>query len=539
MTMQLITASILSAVQQAVAIKRENTDSLSESSMNWQDEARAILSAIPNNEHIKLDQYLKTTKGYDDETLGMVGAIVSAMVSPALIEALATGADLNAWTGEDKPDADIVNHIISGLKLPTALPTKGEPVTTESPTKTSALINPALKDTLNTILSQATGGKLKDLGAVLDARDTSEAELATVKADLLAERIKARTPVIPTTGRVAIAAGELTYELVQAPANTIFTHANGKPTGKGLAFLIPTLVWKDSAGTIVQHPETPDIDPNYDFDGIKLLQFLTGVTRGMNQWLFGHTGTGKTTFVEQVAARTGFPCIRINLDANLERADIVGHVALHEEKGTTVTKFEEGILPYAMQRPGFLIMDEIDAGRPDILFSVQKALESKGLTLTEDNHRIIAPHPLFRFAATANTRGQGDEYGMYAGTRTMNASLVDRFSSFIEFTYMKADRESALLMALVPALTKDIADKMAQFAYEVRNAFSKGEVYNTVSPRGLTTLADCYATFTSYGTPNDKAFQLSMDMTILNKVTNDTRQKFIELASRTFGFKVA
>jgi len=185
-----------------------------------------------------------------------------------------------------------------------------------------------------------------------------------------------------------------------------------------------------------------------------------------------------------------------------------------------------------------LFRSEIDAGRPDILFSLQKALESKGLTLTEDNHRIINPHPLFRFAATANTRGQGDEYGMYAGTRAMNASMLDRFPSFIEFTYMTAAREAALLMALVPALAKDMADKMAQFATEVRNAFSKGEVYNTISPRGLSKLADCYATFTAYGTPDNVAFQMAMSMTILNKVTNDTRQKFIELAQRTFGFQV-
>lgn len=536
MTMQIITSSVLSATQRAIGIKRAMTDSLSETGINWSDEAAAIMSAIPVHTDIALGEYLKTVKGYDDETLAMVGAIISAMVSPKLLEALATGADLTEWTGGDKPDDATVDHIIGHLKLvPTTPKTEGESMTT----KTSALINPALKDTLNTILAQATGGKLTDLIAILDAKDKEEAELSEAKTALISERMKARTPAIPSTGKVMAAIGELTYEIVNRPANTVFTHANGKATGKGLSFEIPTLIWKDAAGNVVQHPETPDIDPNYDFDGIKLLQFLTGVNRNMNQWLFGHTGTGKTTFVEQVASRTGFPCIRINLDANLERADIVGHVALHEEKGTTVTKFEEGILPYAMQRPGFLIMDEIDAGRPDILFSVQKALESKGLTLTEDNHRIIQPHPLFRFAATANTRGQGDEYGMYAGTRTMNASLVDRFSSFIEFNYMKPDRESALLVALVPALAKDIANKMAQFAAEVRNAFSKGEVYNTVSPRGLTVLADCYATFTSFGTPDDKAFQLAMDMTILNKVTNDTRQKFVELASRTFGFKVA
>ncbi len=531
----IIIASVLAATQQAVALKRQATDSLTEKNTDWKSEAAGIFAGIPIDPKLGLVEYLKNSKGYDDESIAVVGTVLSTIVTPELIEALANGGDFTPHYVDAKPDADIVKHIIDNLKLPTpsAATAPAAPAA-----KASSFINPALKDVLNGILVQASGGKLTDITAILDSQEATTAKLNETIDKLHEVQMIARQPVIPTTGKVTINATELTYELVNVAANTVFPKANGKPTGKGLSFNIPTLIWKDTQGNVVQHPETPDIDPNYDFDGIRLLQFLTGLTRGMNQWLFGHTGTGKTTFVEQVAARMGWPCIRINLDANLERADIVGHVALHEVNGTTVTRFEEGILPYAMQRPGILICDEVDAGRPDILFSLQKALESKGLTLTEDNHRIITPHPLFRFAATANTRGQGDEYGMYAGTRTMNASMIDRFTSFIEFTYMQAARESALLQALVPVLAKDMADKMAQFATEVRNAFSKGEVYNTISPRGLSTLADCYATFTTYGTPDNVAFQMAMEMTILNKVTNDTRQKFIELAQRTFGFKV-
>jgi cobaltochelatase CobS len=161
-------------------------------------------------------------------------------------------------------------------------------------------------------------------------------------------------------------------------------------------------------------------------------------------------------------------------------------------------------------------MDEIDAGRPDILFVVQRALESKGLMLTEYNGRIINPHPLFRFTATANTRGQGDEYGMYSGTRTMNAAMVDRFTAFIEFEYMNPKEESALLQKMTPSLDPSMADKMCQFAKEVRSAFSKGEVYSTISPRGLSVFADSYMTFVCQGTPNDAAFTLAMHLSILN-----------------------
>src|SRR5690606_15658140 len=150
----------------------------------------------------------------------------------------------------------------------------------------------------------------------------------------------------------------------------------------------------------------------------------------------------------------------------------------------TVTKFTEGTLPRAMQRPGFLLVDEIDAGRPDILFVLQRALEGNGLMLTEDNGRIIKPHPLFRFAATANTRGQGDESGVYSGVRAMNGAMLDRFPVFIEFDYIEADREAHLLTNKNPTLHKDIAGMMTQFAKEVRIAFKNGELFQPVTPRG-------------------------------------------------------
>ena len=540
MTMNVINASVLTAVREAIAIKRKQTDEIDNADVNWHDEAKSLMHGIGASANVDIKKYLVTEHMYDVSTIELafqaLGLLESS--SPTMIEdVIDPSKSLTPYTGGEAPNPAVVKHIVDHLNL---TPKESAAGTPEVPAKPTCVVDAGMMPAINSLLAAASKGKVNDIAAILHERDQLADTLGTTKSELAAALMKARAPHVPSTGKVTVAAGELTYEVVEVPAKSVFTSANGKSTKstKGLAFNIPTLVWKDASGNVVTHPEVPDVDENYDFDAVKLLQVLTGLTLGMNQWLFGHTGTGKTTFIEQVAARIGWPCLRINLDANLERADIVGHVALTEKGGTTITKFEEGILPHAMQRPGFLIMDEIDAGRPDILFCVQKALESKGLTLTEDNYRLVTPHPLFRFAATANTRGQGDEYGMYQGTRTMNASLIDRFSSFIEFGYMKPDRESALLIKLVPALAKDVADKMSQFAAEVRSAFSKGEVYNTVSPRGLSKLAECYATFTGLGTSDDQAFQLAMDMTILNKVTNDTRQKFVELAARTFGFKV-
>lgn len=407
----------------------------------------------------------------------------------------------------------------------------------------------AVQSALNTLLNEATGGACSDIQVILEKAakaDILEGQLNTEKEEKkkaidAAEEdrrnfVKAMAPKpSAATGIVKVASTDLIYKVEMKPAHDVFDEVAKK---KEFSFEIPVLMWYDAAGNLVLNEEVPAIDTNYDFDHRNLLKFLTGLNRRMNQWLFGHTGTGKTTFVEQVAARMGWPVTRINLDSNLERSDLVGHVGLAEENGTTVSKFEEGILPRAMVKPGILLMDEIDAGRPDILFTVQRALEHNGLTLTEDSARLVKSHELFRFVATANTRGQGDEYGMYPGTRTMNASMLDRFTSFIEFEYLTPARELVLLKKIEPGLSEDMGQKITQFASEIRKAFGKGEVYNTISPRGLMVLGGCYVSFQSYGL-GDKSLRMALDMAILDKVTNDTRQKFIEIGSRVFAERIA
>ena len=445
--------------------------------------------------------------------------------------------------GSSKPDGDLYNLVHTSAIKP--LITKESAFMTEETTSTteatpSAIEIPASHSAaINAVLSGATGGKINDINAIFRTNAQLEHELATTKSELTKMAMAATRAVVPTEGTTAGPTGPLTFKVVSKQAADLFKDGSGRRAA-GLAFDVPTLEWFDDAGNAVTHPEVPDVDPNYDFDTAQVLQFLTGMNLSMNTWLFGHTGTGKSTFVEQVASRIGWPVTRINLDSNLERADLVGQVTLINDGGTTTTKFEEGILPRAMQRPGFFLMDEIDAGRPDILFVVQRALENKGLMLTEDGGRIVKPHPLFRFTATANTRGQGDEYGMYQGTKTMNASMIDRFTAFIEFGYMDVKRETALLRKVCPALDPKRAQDFSQFAADVRNAFTKGEVYSTISPRGLFTLAHTYCTFTGMTgaggkpMPEDAALGMALRMSILNKVTNDTAQKFKEIASRIF-----
>lgn len=389
-----------------------------------------------------------------------------------------------------------------------------------------AIVNDSVVPGLDAMISAATGGKVIDFRKFAEEVNGSDEMIKTLQENL--DKMKSRmskmkSKPVPITGTEVVNAEELTYQLVYRKAADVFGV-------KKLFMEIPTLVWMDKAGTVVHHPEVPSIDENYQMTFDNLVKFLTAYSKDMNTWLYGHTGTGKSTFVEQVAARIGFPVSRLNLDSNMERADLVGHIALREKGGTTVSEYEEGILPRAMQRPGFLLLDEIDAGRPDILFVIQRALEGSGLMITEESGRIVKPHPLFRFVATANTRGQGDETGIYSGTRNLNASMVDRFPVFIEFKYLDKTTEMKLLNMNHPELDDKMAEQMVVFANEVRSAFSNGELFQPITPRGLNRLAELFLYFKDIDVKNP--MKTALEMTVYDKTTRDTIQRVRELADR-------
>jgi cobaltochelatase CobS len=400
---------------------------------------------------------------------------------------------------------------------------------------------------VNSMLHTVTDGKVTDIASFIEAINDRNSEFNSLQAQIDAANAAvaaAKRESIPTSGAEEINGEELTYEVVYAKAADVFAFTDDKgkiKKAKPLAFDIPTLVWKNDKGEVVQHPEVPSVDEQYQLQPMQLLKFLTGFAQDSNTWLYGHTGTGKSTFVEQVAARVGFPVSRVNLDSFLERADFVGKVDLEGDgSGGTVTVYNEGILPRAMKRPGFLLLDEIDAGRPDILFVVQRVLEGNGLMLTEDHGRIVRSHPLFRFVATANTRGQGDEYGIYQGTRTLNNALIDRFPVFIEFDYLKKDAEMKLIAAKFPSIDSTMLEQMVTFAGEIRQAFKTGEVFQPITPRGLTNMASVFTHFNDIGIKKKgEALKMALEMTVYDKTTRDTVQRVRELADRCFKVKDA
>lgn len=390
-------------------------------------------------------------------------------------------------------------------------------------------------EAINPILKNSSGGKIKDINKLL----LDHADLQTKSKDLLDEvnvlRTRATTVPINPTGDVKTSdMGTLKYKVVDKKASDVFTNPR---TGRKIAqlnFNIPTLEWTDDKGKVVTHPYTPRLDENYQFRASHLISFLTAFVLRLNVWCHGHTGVGKTTLPAQIASRIGFPVFPLNLDSNLERADLTGQTTLITKEGTTVTKFEEGILPKAMIQPCFLVLDEIDAAKPDLLFVLQRATEGNGLLLTEDSGRLIKPHPLFRFVATANSRGQGDEHGVYAGVRPLNGALLNRFSMYIEVDYMETTEELAMLKKQYPLVPKDFLEPCVQFAKLCRKAFENGETSVPVSPRDTMNMCMLYQHFSTVLTTKVQATEFAVQLSVLNRCPLDNKQRIVELADRVF-----
>lgn len=408
---------------------------------------------------------------------------------------------------------------------------KEEPVQEATHKEDPITVDPDFRSSVDLILNKATGGRVTNIDVLIKAQSRvgqmmeEIEELKTKAADAASSFAK--------SGKDEVDGETLTYEVVMRDASEIFKDAHGKQSQK-LKFEVPTLVWRDALGQEVRHPDCPDIDPTYQFRMYMLIKFLSAIKFGHNSWLHGHTGTGKTTFIEQVAAYCGFPVERLNLDSNLERSDVVGGQEITVEDGAPKTVYREGILPRAMQKPCWFICDEIDAGRADMLFVLQRALEGKGITITEDGGRVVAPHDLFRFVATANSRGQGDEFGFYAGVRPLNIAMLDRFTMFIEVPYLDKDDEMRLLKTAYPTLNDNERNEFCEFSQKVRGAFINGEISKTLSPRGLHSMATYYLHFKTVMTPTEARLEAAK-VAVIDAAPSDNRHTIEQMFNTLVG----
>ncbi|WP_404381016.1 cobaltochelatase subunit CobS [Caenispirillum salinarum] len=275
----------------------------------------------------------------------------------------------------------------------------------------------------------------------------------------------------------------------------------------------------------------PDLDPNYLFDRETTLAILAGFKFNRRVMVQGYHGTGKSTHIEQVAARLNWPCIRVNLDSHISRIDLVGKDAIVLREGQQVTEFREGLLPWCLQHSCALVFDEYDAGRPDVMFVIQRVLEVEGKLTLLDQNRVIRPHPGFRLFATANTVGLGDTTGLYHGTQQINQAQMDRWNIVATLNYLEHDAEADIVLKKRPEYDtpegREKISAMVAVADMTRAGFINGDISTVMSPRTVLTWAENAEIF------GDVAF--AFRLTFLNKCDETERPVIAEYYQRCFG----
>ena len=275
----------------------------------------------------------------------------------------------------------------------------------------------------------------------------------------------------------------------------------------------------------------PDVDEDYLFNRETTLAILAGFAHNRRVMVQGFHGTGKSTHIEQVAARLNWPCVRVNLDSHISRIDLIGKDAIVIRDGHQVTEFREGILPWALQTNTALVFDEYDAGRPDVMFVIQRVLEVAGKLTLLDQNKVIRPHPYFRLFSTTNTVGLGDTSGLYHGTQQINQGQMDRWSIVSVLNYLPHDQEAAIVLAKAKSFDKtkegrETISNMVRVADLTRSAFMNGDLSTVMSPRTVLTWAENTEIFKDTG--------FAFALTFLNKCDELERGMVAEFYQRCF-----
>jgi cobaltochelatase CobS len=277
------------------------------------------------------------------------------------------------------------------------------------------------------------------------------------------------------------------------------------------------------------HPNVPEIDEAYHFDRDTTLAILAGFAHNRRVMIQGYHGTGKSTHIEQVAARLKWPCIRINLDSHISRLDLLGKDMIVLKDGKQVTEYKHGLLPWALQSPVALVFDEYDAGRPDVMFVIQRVLEADGKLTLLDQNTVLQPHPAFRMFSTANTVGLGDTTGLYHGTQQINQGQMDRWNVIVTLNYLEHDTEVGIIMAKTDYETeedKEEVSAMVRLADMTRQGFINGDLSTLMSPRTVLTWAENTHIF--------KDRELAFKLTFLNRCDEAERPTVNEYYQRCF-----
>jgi cobaltochelatase CobS len=467
--------------------------------------------------------------------VGPVSAILSSMTLPAVGDAMSTFTDMLDANSKAILDA-FISAQMKAMSADEALTEVDEPSETEATPTVAGLkpldltVDATMKPMLDAVLSSA---KLPSIDVIVGhATDAVKVAAGMQKRieELSAEVARAKFEAMSKVDGAAAPtgkAGELPEgEVVMRKAADVFGIKGA--AAKAFSFEVPTFKWKFT------HPDVPQIDPDYVFRPDMLVTLLLAIVKGQQPWVHGHTGSGKSTLVEQIAARLEWPVKRVNFDSEITRMDLVGRdtLVVDPTSGTTVTKWEDGVLPQALRGPNILLLDEIDFVRPDVSYVMQRIAEGKGLLLNENSGEYVKPHPMFRLFATANTVGQGDEYGMYQGARPQSMAFLDRFFPFVHVGYMNETQERDLIRKRVPAIDMDAANLIAKYVTEHRQAFTNAQVMQPLSPRGIGAVADSYVSFYEILGDRKKALRRAFEDMVLAKATGQDRAVFKGLIDR-------
>jgi cobaltochelatase CobS len=404
------------------------------------------------------------------------------------------------------------NHKLLGAEVPATGPLKLERMSAKLEAAVDGVFKAAKQPTWQQVVDGYMGGPSPTIMGMSEEQiKEQQSEMERVQgllSDLMSK------PRLPDTVEVVGDGSTPTGKTTTVKASTIFGADNVSQD-----FDVPFWEWDGP------HPDVPAKDPNYIFRASELTRVLYALITNSRAYLQGHTGSGKTTLVEQVAAHLNWPFIRINFDSEITRMDLIGRdVLTTDSDGNTVSKFIDGILPRAMGSHYLCCFDEIDFARPDVAYVMQSALEGSGLRITEDGDRLVTPDPMFRMFATGNTVGQGDEHGMYQGARAQSLAFLDRFTVWIRVNYLDKGQRETLIKTKVPALGAKDLKALSQYVTEHLEAFTGGTVTQPISPRGMLGIAEATVIMGS--------LKEAMNMTILDRANEDDRATLKGLVDR-------
>ena len=410
---------------------------------------------------------------------------------------------------------------IYGMDLSAITTSAPQPAPTETPVRETSppAMNDTMRQAVDLMLQNTKHKSMSNIETTLDAQDERIAELEKSLANAVSAPTMQPIDIKSTgeipSGTVVVKKAFDVFEGTQAPLFDID---------------VPVGEWDGV------HPYVPEKDDSYVFNADTLVPLLVAIRDGQNPWLKGHTGTGKTTLAEQIYARLKLPVYRVNLDSDITRGELVGREVLTTKDGSTVTKFVDGVIPKAMQEPCLLLLDEVDASRPDLGFVLQRLTEGNGFMLLEDGGRTIQPHPFFRIIATANTNGRGDDTGLYSGTRALGAAFINRFKPYIDVEYMPAEEERSLLQSKV-GVSEDDARIITNYSTEHRVSFMQANLTLPCSPRDTMALGMAYLNYSRLFAHKSRQeqWELAFNHTLVNAADSDDAQVIRGFINRVVG----